>query len=970
LTAVPGLRALQRSIARLSAAEDPALARATLVLVSTRASAAELRRTLENLWLLADGPNPARAAVVFPDILTRADWYRRLAEQLAPEPRLLSEVEREALLAAAARDAVVQGAAPPFRMRPGLVAEMLRFYDGLRRQQKMVDDFERLVLEDLEPRAAFDRGAERLLAQTMFLSTAFRLFEARVAATGAHDEHGLRQRAIAAAAGSYRRLVVTVGDRVSDPSAGLSPADFDLAARVPGLESIDIVATRAALLAGLGERLRSLLPGIEEVTAGDSEPPPALAAPPREAGRLYFSSRDREEELRDVARRIKRELREAPGRAAPSVAVVFRRPLPYVYLGRTVFDAARIQWQASDALPLAAEPFAAALDQVFAAVTARFARRPLLELLRSPHFGFAAHGGDFGALDRALAEGGYLGDVERLRAFADTVTGPAGVAARSAVELAGELSPLGERAAVSAHLSHLSSFLRAHERLDAGDEEVRSRHLRARAAVLRILDDMRAAATAYDDPTVTLADLAALVRRWIESQTFTPGRGEGGVRLVDAQSARHGDFDRVHLVGLAAGDWPEASARDLFYPAFLLARLGWPPEAERLAAERAWFADLVGLARDIVSVSSFTLEDDAIVEPSPLLEDLETASLRVEPVDEDAPHRVFVDEALTADVLCADPLAPAARAWAGIRAARTAAGDARFHGLAPEEGRAAAAVAARRYTVTGIDRYLECPFKYFAASVLNLPEEPQDEQGMSPKERGRFVHEVLRAFFAEWQARGGGTIEVARLDAARALFAEVADQSLQVLPASEAALERLRLIGSVAAPGIGDVVLAAEAARPDAVSARLLEFAFDAEFEIVAGDARRRVRLRGKADRVDLLSDGRFRVIDYKIGRPPDESVQLPLYVVCLGQLFAREGREAGGAEALYVAFGDRRSPVQPVIGDGPKSAVALEEAQRRAIEAIEGIERGEFPPRPAAPRLCGYCAHAAVCRKEYAVAD
>jgi RecB family exonuclease len=332
--------------------------------------------------------------------------------------------------------------------------------------------------------------------------------------------------------------------------------------------------------------------------------------------------------------------------------------------------------------------------------------------------------------------------------------------------------------------------------------------------------------------------------------------------------------------------------------------------------------------------------------------------------------RVFVDEALMGDAVDTEPLAPEATEWAALRSSRTPASEPQFHGHARLDPMVRSSRPSRPHTVTGIDRYLECPFKYFAATVLNLPEEPPDEQGMSPKERGRFVHEVFRAFFSEWQARGGRAIAVDHLDEARALFEEVAVQRLGSLPPSEAALERLRLLGSVAAPGLGEVVLAAEAARPSIISERLLEFAFDANVDLEADEVRRTVRLRGKADRVDLLADGRFRVIDYKIGRPPEDSIQLPIYTVCLAQHFAREGRARAGAEAFYVAFGDRRNPVQPVVGDGATSAAVVEQAQRRAIEAIDGIERGEFPPRPASPRLCATCAHAGVCRKDYVVAD
>jgi hypothetical protein len=486
--------------------------------------------------------------------------------------------------------------------------------------------------------------------------------------------------------------------------------------------------------------------------------------------------------------------------------VVFRRPLPYVYLGRTVFEAARVQWQASDALPLASEPFAAALDLVFAAVVARFARRPLVQLLRSPHFNLAADPGEpaqagIAALDRALADAGYLGDVERLRAFAEMAVGPEAAAARAAAAVAGELAPLADRANVSSHLTRVLAFLHGHERMSAADDPADTRHLRARAAVLRTLEDMRAAAVAHDDPVVPLEEVAASVRRWIESQTFTPARGDGGVRLVDAQSARYGDFDHVWLAGLVAGDWPESSPRNIFYPPFLLSRLGWPPESERLAAERAAFSDLLGLARDRVSVSSFTLEDDSIVEPSPLLEDLERAGLPTADAGGGPAVRVFLDEALSGRTVVTESLAPTAAEWAALRGARTPAADPAFHGFGTTAGPPPRRQ--RPYTVTGVDRYLECPFRYFAVSVLGLPDEAPDEQGMSPKERGRFVHEVFRAFFAEWQARGGTGIGVEELDAARGLFAEVAGQRLALLPESEAALERLRLLGSVAGPGLG-----------------------------------------------------------------------------------------------------------------------------------------------------------------------
>ena len=37
-----------------------------------------------------------------------------------------------------------------------------------------------------------------------------------------------------------------------------------------------------------------------------------------------------------------------------------------------------------------------------------------------------------------------------------------------------------------------------------------------------------------------------------------------------------------------------------------------------------------------------------------------------------------------------------------------------------------------------------------------------------------------------------------------------------------------------------------------------------------------------------------------------------------------------------------------------------------RVFAAVDGMARGEFPPRPHDPMMCSYCAYALVCRKDY----
>ena len=71
---------------------------------------------------------------------------------------------------------------------------MLRFYDQLRRQARNVTRFEELLDESLSRDQELDRGAERMLAQARFLAETFRGYERRAQASGACDEHGLRER--------------------------------------------------------------------------------------------------------------------------------------------------------------------------------------------------------------------------------------------------------------------------------------------------------------------------------------------------------------------------------------------------------------------------------------------------------------------------------------------------------------------------------------------------------------------------------------------------------------------------------------------------------------------------------------------------------------------------------------------------------------------------------------------------------
>ena len=121
LVRAESLPALHRALLMLASRGDLAAVRHRAILVPSRAAGQQLRQTLEALWFDLQ-PGGSDAALVLPDILTRADWYLRMHERAGIGEPLLSPLEREVLLGAAARDAAAAGFEPPFRLRAGLIA--------------------------------------------------------------------------------------------------------------------------------------------------------------------------------------------------------------------------------------------------------------------------------------------------------------------------------------------------------------------------------------------------------------------------------------------------------------------------------------------------------------------------------------------------------------------------------------------------------------------------------------------------------------------------------------------------------------------------------------------------------------------------------------------------------------------------------------------------------------------------------
>ena len=274
-----------------------------------------------------------------------------------------------------------------------------------------------------------------------------------------------------------------------------------------------------------------------------------------------------------------------------------------------------VSWQAVDALPLAAEPWAAAVDVVLTFAASDASRAAGVALLASPLLAApaptdgeaeAVTPAAIAACDRELADALFVGGRERLADLAarwhdDVAVGRARSQRRRALpavaallRLAEALAPLASAQPASAQIDVLEGVLGAAERVPA-EPLARERHLRARGAILGVLRRAREAYRRFGDPPIAIEELAPLLRRLMEAQTFSPRVGPGVVHVVDAAAAAFGRFADVTLAGLIESEWPASGGRNVFLPASLLRDLGWPSDADRRAAARAAFDDLLRL---------------------------------------------------------------------------------------------------------------------------------------------------------------------------------------------------------------------------------------------------------------------------------------------------------------------------------------------------------------------------------------
>jgi ATP-dependent helicase/nuclease subunit B len=525
-----------------------------------------------------------------------------------------------------------------------------------------------------------------------------------------------------------------------------------------------------------------------------------------------------------------------------------------------------------------------------------------------------------------------------------------------------------------------------------------------------------------------------------------------GVQVLEAFAAVGRPWDHLFVVGMSGGAFPADPAPRPLYSHHERTRLheaGLPLDTQEIwyGREAALFRALAGAARRSLTLSyAYAGADGGARLPSAYFEE---ARERIGGDDDaswiDTIPGSCVVPRLPQDVGCSAELALfAARAWqepelreearAGLAHLRADPAFARriehlLHTTRVEHARQQArAITSRRdavhawngriedeallgalkgrfgdivWSVSRLEAYGNCPWSFFAKQVLNLEAVAEPEDDLDPATRGSLLHLCLeRLHRALCDDYGDHALDPVHLPRAEALLREIVPAAMEEMarrgwmgdealrPAREQ--EILGTLRRYVRWEMDEHAKESRRATPTRAPYRF-EYAFGMDGEPEAALVRdgRTLRLRGRIDRVDALTDpaaaGWLYVVDHKsgasslspVGKYEEGAIlQLPLYIHALESRF--EGSKVWGGAYQVIGKPARPGALHPhtikkgqvVRADGVRTAEAaarLDAALDHALDHVDDIRGGVFPARiPGCSKSCpSYCDFKDVCRED-----
>ena len=401
---------------------------------------------------------------------------------------------------------------------------------------------------------------------------------------------------------------------------------------------------------------------------------------------------------------------------------------------------------------------------------------------------------------------------------------------------------------------------------------------------------------------VRAADLASLLSRLMGSVAVRKRRAQThSLQILGLLEARLQSADLVLLAGLSDGVWPDVPQNDAFLSRPMRAGVGLEPPERRVGLAAHDFTQGLSAPRVIVSRAK---KDGS---GSPSVPSRWWQRLKAYGQGRGLEH--YFGDKEPYDWLAL------ARQMHAFKAPQSY-----------EAPRPCPPVAARprRLSVTRIEEWQRNPYGIYARHILGLEPLAAVDVRASTALRGTLVHAALEAFARQYPDRQPPDMTEAMLEAGRAIFAALPKRGDMVFwwPRFERALRHY-------APE--------EEKLFEKGSKRHVELNGSINFETSSGQ----FTLTGRADRIDQLPDGRYRVIDYKTGSPPRKTQVSAHFNPQLSLEAAMLARGGFAASGLPKAMSQSLVYVGLMGGSTPYKLEQIDEDVEIIMdEAFEGLKQ------------------------------
>lgn len=304
------------------------------------------------------------------------------------------------------------------------------------------------------------------------------------------------------------------------------------------------------------------------------------------------------------------------------------------------------------------------------------------------------------------------------------------------------------------------------------------------------------------------------------------------------------------------------------------------------------------------------------------------------------------------------------------------------------------------FSVTQLETYAKCPYKYFAERILKLKPIEEPEEEIEGLELGSLLHSILYQFYTDLKKKNIilGNVNENDFHIAEELIFSIAETKINSVgfksPLNFFEKEKILGIEDKRQDSILYKFLLEEKNNSGAFIPEFFEISFGnfsysgnkntaPPIELTTG----KVKVRGKIDRIDLNhKDHTFKVVDYKLGgkKPTADdllngiSLQLPLYMYAAQKIIKDQLQidyAPAGAEIFSLKYREGKFGKHPInisykklsIEEGASVYEELIKITLAYIEKyVDQISRGMFNLSDLKDRenvVCTYCGFRPICR-------